>query len=110
MRTVAIFLVVFSFVRLMEGRILIRMCGKRLALIMDKMCTRAGESTPCFQGLDEYDDLTLNTRTKGIAERCCIDRCEYEQLHRYCCSEKEADLFYKIVNKRTRSATIIEGR
>uniref|UniRef100_A0A0K0D5R9 IlGF domain-containing protein n=1 Tax=Angiostrongylus cantonensis TaxID=6313 RepID=A0A0K0D5R9_ANGCA len=99
MRLFVTILVVFSFVREVEGR-LIRMCGKRLAYIMDKMCTRTGETTPCFQGLDEFDDLSASARTKGIAQSCCVERCEYELLNRYCCSDKEADAFYKIV-KRT---------
>ncbi|KHJ98669.1 hypothetical protein OESDEN_01361 [Oesophagostomum dentatum] len=80
------------------------MCGKRLSAIMDKMCTRAGESTPCYGSPSEYGDGEVD----GIAERCCIHRCAYDQLYQYCCSKEEADSFYEMLhgkyNRRRRGA------
>ncbi|CAJ0608743.1 unnamed protein product [Cylicocyclus nassatus] len=78
---------------------LIRMCGKRLAAIMDKMCTRVGEDSPCYAGPSEYGD-TL--QVDGIAEQCCRHRCAHDQLYRYCCSEEEADAYYEMVKGTNR--------
>ncbi|KAK6760533.1 hypothetical protein RB195_021847 [Necator americanus] len=77
------------------------MCGKRLSMIMEKMCTRAGEVSACYAGLSDYDDHTMDGQVAGIAEKCCTDRCAYDQLHKYCCSKEEADSYYEIVRGRT---------
>ncbi|KAL6724312.1 hypothetical protein Aduo_019210 [Ancylostoma duodenale] len=97
MRVTVFFVIVLVFVSAADAGLLIRMCGRRLSTIMEKMCTRPGETTPCFGGLSDYEEHALDGRVVGIAEKCCVGRCAYDQLNKYCCSEEDADNFYEMI-------------